>query len=45
MLGFFGLGVMEILVLAAVGVIPLVAAGVVVAVVLATRKKRPPDED
>ena len=45
MFGFFGIGIMEILILAALGVIPLVAAGVVVAVVLATRKKKPPDED
>ena len=45
MFGIFGLGPGEILALAALGIIPLVAAGVVMVVVLATRKREPPDED
>lgn len=46
MFGIFGLGPQEILILLALGFVLVAApAGVVLAIVLATRKRRPPDED
>jgi hypothetical protein len=46
MFGIFGLGPVEILVMAALGALLLAgAAGVAVAVVLAVRNRQPPDED